>query len=184
MAARRKIESDEQPKTETYLTVDNYGNPQIRKVRKDSWTNRDKVAFLDHLAATCNIKASCAAIGRYPGTARALCRRDPDFADAFNKALRTGYTMLEAMLIERAIGSGPIPVGKIDIDAENMDTELALRLMAAHAKRMQGEARAGRRPYKRVSENQTNAVILKRLRALHRRLQKEAGNDSVELDGN
>jgi hypothetical protein len=179
-----ETDSDEGP--ETYLSTDRHGNLQVRQVRKGSWTKGDKAAFLDHLAVTCNVAASCAAIGKAANVAHRLRRRDPAFAEAWDRALHAGYATLEAMLIERARGSAPIPVGvtEVEIDPAKMDTELALKLIDRHLKRLEGGAHKGRPPYKRVTEDQTNAAILKRLKALHRRLQKESGNDPVELEGN
>jgi hypothetical protein len=180
------VGKDKEEKPETYVGTDRYGNLQVRKLRKDSWTMSDKAAFLDHLAVTCNVKASCAAIGKAENVAHAMHRRDPAFAEAWGHALHSGYATLEAMLIERARGSIPIPIGetKVTIDPGQMDTELALKLIDRHLKRLQGGAHKGMQPYKRVTEDKTNAALLKRLKALHRRLQKEAGNDSMGLGGN
>jgi hypothetical protein len=160
---------------EVVIVKDRFGNLQKRPMRRDSWNVNDRAAFLDHLAATCNVKMSCEAVGKYPCSAYTLRRRDADFADLWDQALETGYAALETILVERARRVIDIPIGgTADLpDPEHVMTELGLRLLAAYQKRMAGGQRAGRRPYKRVTEDDTNAEILKRLRVLYRRAQKD-----------
>lgn len=160
------------------------GTVQLRKRRKDGWTKQDFITFLDVLAASCNVKMACAAINRRSGSAYRLRRTDPAFADAWDDALQSGFASLETMLVERA--RGPVTFdadGEIEVpDVTDMDTELALKLLGAHRRRVvDGKPRGGGRPRRGATEEQTNAAILKRLRVLYRRMQrakaKEQGSD-------
>ncbi len=70
------------------------------------WTAKKKAAFLDHLAATCNVKESAAAIGVDPGSVYALRRHDAAFLADWHDALEAGYAMLETQLIGHALAGG------------------------------------------------------------------------------
>ena len=56
------------------------GRLQVRKAAKGGWTPAKRAAFLEHLAATCNIAASARAVGMAPRGAHALKKRDAVFA--------------------------------------------------------------------------------------------------------
>ncbi len=47
------------------------GRLQVRKAAKGGWTPAKRAAFLEHLAATCNIAASARAVGMAPRGAHA-----------------------------------------------------------------------------------------------------------------
>lgn len=78
---------------------------QKRATRRDGWTKDRRVAFLDMLEATCNIRRAAAAAGMTDGTARSLRRRDPVFARAWEEALDLGCERIRAELIARALRS-------------------------------------------------------------------------------
>ncbi|RYD63816.1 MAG: hypothetical protein EOP58_10740, partial [Sphingomonadales bacterium] len=63
------------------------------------WTAKMRASFLDHLAATCNVKASAEFIGVDPVSVYALRRRDARFTEAWGEALALGYEMLETLLV-------------------------------------------------------------------------------------
>ncbi len=60
---------------------------QAPAVRRDGWSPELKIAFLDHLAATGNVRGACAAAGMSPEAAYRLRRRDPFFARGWGIAL-------------------------------------------------------------------------------------------------
>lgn len=165
MPRRREVEPDK------YIRAGKNGKLQISAVRKDGWTMRRRSAFLDHLAATCNVRASEAAAGICQGGAYPLYRRDQDFAAAWDEALAIGYIRLETMLIERAARKIEIPEGVTPVpDISDADTELALTLLRLHRNRVkEGKGRGGGKT-PQASEAETNAAIIKKLRALNRRL--------------
>ncbi len=147
------------------------GKAQQRSVRRDGWTIRKRVIFLDHLAATCNVSASAQAAGFVESSAYALRRRDPEFADLWRNALEAGYDRLQAMLIERATGAVDVPIGEMPVpDISAMDTELAMRLIENHRRSIAGgPKKSGGRLPGRATKEETNAAIMKKLRALAKR---------------
>lgn len=142
----------------------------LGKQRYNSWTVKQRAVFLDHLAASCNVSASAKATGVLAGTAYRMYRRDPEFARAWDAALATGYTALETMLVARAMGSLDIPQGETAVPAvETMDSELALRVLGHHKRAVKTTLNGGAPPLRQSREDETNAAILKKLRALAKR---------------
>lgn len=140
------------------------------KQRNNSWTVKQRAVFLDHLAATCNVRASAQAAGVLPGTGYRMYRRDPEFSQAWDAALATGYTALETMLVARAMGTLEIPQGETPVPAvETIDTELALRVLGHHKRAAKNMLNTGTPRLRQSTEDETNAAILKKLRALAKR---------------
>jgi hypothetical protein len=146
---------------------------QRRRIRKDGWTEKRKKTFLEHLAATSNVKASAAAAGMNPYGVYKLRLRDKEFREHWDVALDHGYTRIEAMLLERASRPCPPPPidgGQFQAETEGMDTALALTLLKQRQSRQQqGPARGASRPGK-ASIEEVREDILKRLSALNKRL--------------
>jgi hypothetical protein len=175
-----------------------HGKPQSRKIQHNSWTIEKRKRFLDCLTVTCNVRQSVAFAGMSPFSVYALRRRDPDFAAQFTEALETGYVRLEAALLEKATnGSGirvpiigdeeldgaPPSVHDIELpDTDAIDPEIALRVLQQHYKMVKAPTSPRRpgRPPSLATEEETNAALLKRLQILHRRQQKEAGDEAEE----
>ena len=156
----------------------NKGRAQLRPVRQDGWTVRKRAVFLDHVAATGNVSASARFVGLGESGAYKLRRRDPDFAEQWRVALSAGFDRLQAMLIERAMGPLTVQIGDTPMpDVSTMDTELAMRLVEHHRRTIAGapQRRGGPVPT-RATEEETNAALLKRLKILHKRNQKEAAD--------
>jgi hypothetical protein len=135
------------------------------------WTKKMKAAFLDHLAATCNVKESAAEIGVDPVSVYGLRRHDAEFRANWADALACGYEMLETQLVGHALagdGSGELTgaaesVGPISVD-------LALRLLTAHRNAMTGKMARGGPPRHRATKAETDAAILKKLAVVEKRL--------------
>jgi molybdenum-dependent DNA-binding transcriptional regulator ModE len=156
----------------------NKGRPQVRPVRKDGWTAAKRGAFLDHIAATCNVTAAAQLVGMGSSSAHKLRRVDPEFSEQWRAALDAGFDRLQAMLIERAMGPMKVEIGETPMpDVAAMDTELAMRLIEHHRRTIAGipKRRGGPVPT-RATEEETNAALLKRLKILHKRYQKEAAD--------
>lgn len=77
---------------------------QVRKAAKGGWTPAKRAAFLEHLAATCNIAASARAVGMAPRGAHALKKRDAAFAADWARAIEAAYETLEVRLLAYALG--------------------------------------------------------------------------------
>ncbi len=168
-----------QPTGTTQLLCNgNKGRAQLRPVRHDGWIVRKRAVFLDHVAATGNVSASARFVGFGEGGAYKLRRREPDFAQQWRVALSAGFDRLQAMLIERAMGPLTVQIGDTPMpDVSTMDTELAMRLVEHHRRTIAGapKRRGGPAP-SRATEEETNAALLKRLKILHKRNQKEAAD--------
>lgn len=143
---------------------------QIRKPRADQWTKAKRNAFLDHLAATCNVTHSSAKVGIATSNAYALRRRDAAFAEAWSAALEQGYEHIEAQLLARAIGQDADPLREGDPSAVPFDPEMGLRVMAARKGGMGTGRPRGPAGVKRVTITQVEASLRRKLDALAKRL--------------
>lgn len=81
------------------------GKLQRRTILAGGWTRAKQVAFLDHLAATCNIYASARSVGMTASGARMLRKRDAAFDADWKLAIEAGYELLEGELLARALGT-------------------------------------------------------------------------------
>ena len=81
------------------------GGKRVRKLRPShrSWTKAKEKAFVEGLAASCNVKLAAKQAG--VSTSQAYVRRNKDasFRAGWDQALSTGYAQLEMMLLERAL---------------------------------------------------------------------------------
>jgi len=128
-------------------------------------------AFLEHLAATCNVTASAAAVG-ISFSAIYRCRmRDPEFREAWVQALEQGYARLEAALLLRATSGGAAPEVRGDLaDAgpetvEEIDWVKGLELMRLRARLPDGRVPGGGAP-QRAPFDEVAAKLVKRLKAM------------------
>jgi len=104
---------------------------RVRKRGAPEWSKRRKARFLDHLAATCDVRASAAVVGVSPIHVYTLRRRDAAFAQAWSEALNLGYEMLETQLVGHAMaGGGSALVNGATDRTGPIDVDLALRLLA------------------------------------------------------
>ncbi|WP_010184809.1 hypothetical protein [Sphingomonas sp. PAMC 26605] len=115
--------------------TDGGATPRMHVSRPDQWTIARRVAFLDHLAATCNIAQSAKAVGSSTGGAYALRRRDAAFAEQWRAAIDLGYELLETKVLAFALGQrddGSM-VGDPDaVAAAPIDPDTALKLVRQH----------------------------------------------------
>jgi hypothetical protein len=79
------------------------GRVQMRKPYMGKFSVKRRAAFLDHLAATCNVKVAAENSGVTPSAAYQWRRRDAVFAEQWQAALETGYACLETMLLARPL---------------------------------------------------------------------------------
>lgn len=90
---------------------------QCAAVRKDGWTKARREGFFAMLSATCNVRASAAAMGMTDCGAYYVRRRDPVFAGQWQEALAEGYGRLEQALMALALeGIDPAPVIEAGIE--------------------------------------------------------------------
>lgn len=145
---------------------ENVGKSGKRRVR---WSKALRRAFLDRLAATCNVKESAEAIGVDPYSVYYLRRRDARFAEEWGEALALGYQMLETRLVGHAL-AGKGTAEAIERDGLGaIDTHLALTMLAAHRNAMAGVAPKGGPKLKQVSGEEATETMLRHLDAIDRR---------------
>lgn len=145
------------------------GRLHVIKERSNAWPAKCRAAFLDHLAASCNVTEAAKAVGVFPATPHRVRRRDPAFAQQWLEALKVGYVTLETMLLNRAILAAALPTGETAVpDANGMTTDQALRLLERHKNTVSGVARrAGPKP---ATEEETYRNIVKKLAVLRKRI--------------
>jgi hypothetical protein len=129
------------------------------------WTRRMKKEFLDHLAATCNVRGAAAAIGVDPVSVYALRRRDEAFYLAWEEAVVAGYQMLETQLIGHCLAGGGTTIDNGADEFGSIDKDMALRLLTSHRAGRDKVIRGGPRPQV-ARRDETDAAILKKLKAL------------------
>lgn len=162
------------------------GRLQVRKAARGGWTPAKRAAFLEHLAATCNIAASARAVGMAPRGAHALKARDAVFAADWAAAIEAAYATLEARLLAYALGEAE---GEAEAEAERVaDGDAAGESRGAHFDprvavqalgfRRRDAAAGGRGPScKRATIAEVEAALVARLDAIARRGQAGAAED-------
>src|SRR4051794_25137533 len=112
--------------------------PQVRKQRSGGWTARKKKAFLETLAATCNVRRACARVGMSDRAAYAERAKDAQFREDWQTTLESARGVLQTMLIERSGRGSRAPGAEADHDdtpfddPSTMDPPLALVLLKQH----------------------------------------------------
>jgi hypothetical protein len=106
--------------------------PQVIRSKGDRWTQEAEAAFLDYLAASCNVLASCEAAGFCNTSVYKRRREDAAFAERWQAALEQGYARIEMALVQRAAdaleGFKPDPDTPIPV----MTVEQALKVLERH----------------------------------------------------
>ncbi|THD38355.1 MAG: hypothetical protein E7773_00970 [Sphingomonas sp.] len=165
------------------------GNPyrglQRRKVRRDSWTPAKRLAFLNALEESCNVRIACEAAGVCKDAAYGLRRRDPVFAEAWSTALADGCETLRALMLARALGTADpelIADNPVDLDrpapAPPPPMSDEMRLKVLQICRASAEGRQGRgdwrKPRARVqSGDDAFAALADKLERMERKLKRD-----------
>ena len=162
------------------------GRLQVRKPAKGGWTPAKRAAFLEHLAATCNVAASARAVGMAPRGAHALKARDAVFAADWAAAIEAAYATLEARLLAYALGEAE---GEVETEADGVaDGDAGAESRGAHFDprvavqalgfRRRDAAAGGRGPScKRATIAEVEAALVAKLDAIARRGQAGAAED-------
>lgn len=112
---------------------------QIARARLKQWSPRVEARFLSVLAATCNVKAACAAVELTAASAYAHARRWQGFAERWRAAVEIGYLRIEAGLLAQMDAN---PFSGREIDAEmampRMTVAEALQLLHMHKREVRG----------------------------------------------
>ena len=104
------------------------------------WSHTRQQIFLEHLAASANVRASERKAGMSAGSAYRLRAQSSEFREAWTAALREGYERLELAMLERAMTGTPKRVesksGEITTKVEYPE-RLAMALLSAHRSTVQ-----------------------------------------------
>jgi hypothetical protein len=137
---------------------------------KVRWTKGMREGFLDHLAATGNVKRSALEVGVDPRSVYNLRRRDPKFSDGWNEALALGYQMIETRLIGHALEGRGHGDKIADDGLPPVDPIFAMSMLAQHYSVLAGNPRKNGTRLKRATEEETNAALMKKLDAVEKRM--------------
>lgn len=151
---------------------------QMRTTRVDGWSERARRVFLDHLAATCNVRRSAEAAERSERSAYALRRRDGEFAALWQAAIEIGYDRIEALALERVLAARSVTLPEredgdpLPPDPADLDFAKAMEILRYH----QAGRRGGKHPGGAKMQSATKAELiaaltdrLNRLDALERK---------------
>jgi hypothetical protein len=156
------------------------GVGELPRRRRQRWSAERRAAFLDHLAASCNITDSAAAVGFSVGSAYQLRSSDPAFAAGWDEALASGYQVLETRLLGHALrgvaGEGPGEAAGGEHTVTNgavrgmapLTMDLGLRLLSFRASKLAGRGRERGAPPQRAGREELEKAILDKLDAIER----------------
>lgn len=140
--------------------------PQLIRSKGDRWTEEAEAVFLDHLAASCNVLASCEAAGFGNYSVYKRRREDAAFAQRWQAALEQGYVRIEAALVRRAAdaleGFAPDP----DTPIPTMTVEQAIKVLDRHRARVERISRSGRHWTRPRSLDEVSDSIMRKLQAV------------------
>lgn len=142
---------------------------QVSHTRRKLFGKARQEAFLEHLAATCNVTDSAAAADICVGSVYRERMRNPAFREAWGAALEQGYARLEAALLARAAsgeGRPRVKGDKILGEAEAVDWEKAIDLLRQHQRSLAGAPRLGGHVTRRVGIEALRAKVIKKLKAI------------------
>jgi phage protein D len=121
---------------------------QVQRERAGSWTKAKRAEMCAQLAASCNVAASCRAVGMSQQGFYKLLRRDAVFRAECDAAVAEIYGRLELAVLERQLKGRRKPVfhaGKQVATITEYSDAIALALLRAHRERAERGAGAGRR---------------------------------------
>ncbi len=149
--------------------------PLQRRNVTHGWTDARRLAFLDQVAATCNIRASVAVVGMTHNSLYALRRRDALFAEQLRNALLVGYERLEAELLRKAVAAfeeGDTGGSEGDVTVAPMTVDQAMRLLERYQATQKGSNAGVRDLRHRATQAETDAMLKEQLAILRRQREK------------
>lgn len=141
---------------------------QVTRARPDQWTPSGEARFLAVLAATCNVKAACTAVGMSTTSAYAHRQRWSRFARLWDEAVRDGYARIEAALVENCCNLFSAPEHPPEIDMGPITVEQAIRIVQLHRNEVHGVGRKAGRWRRPRALDEVKASILRKLEAIER----------------
>ena len=130
------------------------GRGQLVKTGGAQWSDEAEEMFFDQLGATCNVRASAAAVGFTTFTVYRQRRLRPEFAARWRTVLEQSYARLEMAMVQAALDSLDDADFADERPLPKMTVEQAMNLLKLHRAEARGEpgGRPGRRPIPRGIE--------------------------------
>lgn len=153
-----------------------------RKKPRRAWTAARQAAFLQHLAQTANVAASCRAAGMKDATGALylLRQKSAEFRASWAVALREGYAALELALLDRALNGTPTPIihgGELKGTAMHYSERLAMFLINAHRDTV---ARIDAHDRAAAAAGDVQALLAERLTEMRARIDADDSGDMIE----
>ena len=157
---------------------------QIRSTKGHRWSDEAETAFLDQLAATCNVTLAGEACGFSHAALYRRRRNDPVFMQRWDVALAQGYAHLETLLVRRACdaleGVAPDPTAAVLIPEVTMRDALAV--LGHHRRAIEGGPRSRREWPRRRSLDEVRDSILTKLEAIEGARRAEEAAEAATLE--
>ncbi len=149
--------------------------PQQRKARANAFTTAKRKRFLAALAATCNAGLAAKHAGVDKTTPYYHRTRDATFRAQWQAAIEEGYDRLEELVLLHGGAGQALDFDEGDApDADALppfDFDRAMAVLKQYRGRRDGRPfDHGGRPLKRVTVDETNAALLRALKAVERRI--------------
>ncbi|GAA4722014.1 hypothetical protein H9L13_10365 [Sphingomonas lutea] len=117
------------------LTLVAAAAPQLKRCAPRDWSKEKAEAFLETLAATCNVSEACRTSGVPVTVAYRRRKMDAAFRAAWLEAIAIGYQRLEALLLDRAFNGTEKVITRKDGSEERVreyPNQMALTLLKMH----------------------------------------------------
>ena len=163
----------------TVLRAGGKDGPQRVRVAGKWWTPEVEAAFLDHLAASCNVAWSAAQTGFSAVTVYNHRRTDPAFARRWQDALDDGYIRLETELLGTAVGYVERLRADDELPLKHMSVREAVSLLNRHG-RGDPATRGGRFQARPRSLDEVRDSILAKLEAIEAARRAEAAESAAQ----
>jgi hypothetical protein len=152
------------------------GPVQRRRAKPVSWTAAKRKAFLTELAHSCNVTRAHKAAEMCNGSAYSVRQRDAEFARQWQAALEIGYERLEMALARRALEVlGELELDEREEPVEKMTVAQAIEVMNLHRRSVQQGRGHQRRLCRVATQEETDAVLLKRIAMVERQRERREG---------
>jgi hypothetical protein len=175
---------------------------QIARARVQQWTPATERRFLTIVAATCNVRAACKAVGLSVPSAYQHRARWPAFANAWQKAVEDGALALEHMLMEASLRMiDPARYADGDADADGyadhreqavdpdapiltvqMDSDAVFQLFMQSQPQRRGFMKSRGGSHRSITREAVNAEILRALKSLRQELMRQQKKLESGLD--
>lgn len=163
----------------------------VEKRKKPRFTKDRKRRFLEWFAATCNVRFAARQVGVSQSTVYRNRMSDPDFAEAWGRALEQGYVRLETKLLEMQFEAVDHPLEfdpgfdpETDFpDQKLVDPATAMALLRQHRGSTAKGRASGSRPTRVASDEEVRLALARRLKAFGVRVTKEDMRGDEPLPG-